>query len=168
MFYTREIDNWDNKFLLEAVFWSRSSHDEQTKCGCALVKDKTILSTGYNGFIRGANDDELPKVRPEKYPFMIHAEANAIYNCTRLGRSTLGSIAYVTGIPCGTCLQIMHQAGVEEIVFTDVSDPKMVIGDADYHKIMKMVQMRMYYVPASKLDQSHFVEASLEIAKRTI
>ncbi len=159
--------------MLEAVFWSRSSHDEQTKCGCVLVKDKTTLSTGYNGFIRGADDDELPKVRPEKYPFMIHAEANAIYNCARLGRSTIGSTAYVTGIPCGTCLQIMYQAGIEEVVFTDVSDPKMVIGDTDYHQIMKIVArsgrgMTMYYIPASKLDPSHFVEASLEIARKAI
>ena len=107
MFATRKLNRWDNKFLLEAIFWSRSSHDKQTQCGCVLVKDKTILSSGYNGFIRGVDDDSLPRYRPEKHPYMIHAEANAVYNCTRLGKSTLDATCYITGIPCLNCLQCL-------------------------------------------------------------
>lgn len=168
MYNTRQITRWDNKFLLEAIFWSRSSHDSQTKCGCVLVKDKTSLSTGYNGFIRDVVDDDLPKTRPDKYPFMIHAEANAIYNCTRLGRSTLGATAYVTAIPCGNCLQALYQCGIKEIVFSDVSNPKMVIGDGNYHRILKMVSqyVEVFYIPASSIDDADFIESSIKLAQK--
>ena len=170
MFSSKKINKWDNKFLLEAIFWSRSSHDIQTKCGCVLVKDKTPLSTGYNGFIRDVRDDSLPATRPEKYPYMIHAEANAVYNCTRLGKSTLGSSAYITAIPCGDCLQLLYQCGIKEIIFTDVSNPKCVIGNTDYNRIIKMVseKVEIFYIPASEIDDSHFVESSLELAKKKL
>ena len=70
-------DDWDNMFFATATLWSRKSHDSETQCGCVLVKNKTIIATGYNGFIRGIDDFMLPNTRPAKYPFMIHAEANA-------------------------------------------------------------------------------------------
>ena len=170
MFATRKLDKWDNKFLLEAIFWSRSSHDKQTQCGCVLVKDKTSLSSGYNGFIRDVEDDQLPRYRPEKYPYMIHAEANAIYNCTRLGRSTLDATAYVTGIPCLNCLQCLYQCGINEIVFTDFSDPKSVIGNSDYQRVLKMVskKINISYIPVDDINDSDFVESSLIIAKRRV
>lgn len=168
MFSPKKIDRWDNKFLLEAVFWSRSSHDQQTKCGCVLVKDKTALSTGYNGFVRNVDDQSLPKRRPDKYPFMIHAEANAIYNCTRLGRSTLGATAYITAIPCANCLQALYQCGIKEIVFTDVSSPKMSISEHQYQTIFRMVSnnIEISYIPASQLDESELVECCFEITRK--
>ena len=92
----REPTDWDNMFFSEAVLWSRRSHDSQTQCGCVLVKNKTVIATGYNGFMREIDDSSLPSTRPEKYPFMIHAEANAVYNCAREGKSTLGCRAYIT------------------------------------------------------------------------
>ena len=170
MFQSRKINRWDNKFLLEAIFWSRSSHDQQTKCGCVLVKDKTALSTGYNGFVRGVNDVSLPKTRPEKYPYMIHAEANAVYNCTRLGRGTLDATAYITAIPCGNCLQMLYQCGIKEIIFTDASNPKCVISNESYKNILNMISCHVdiYYIPVTNLDDSDFVECSLEIAKRKV
>jgi dCMP deaminase len=168
VFSSKKIDRWDNKFLLEATFWSRFSHDQQTKCGCVLVKDKTALSTGYNGFIRNVDDESLPKKRPNKYPFMIHAEANAIYNCTRLGRSTLGATAYITAIPCANCLQALYQCGIKEIVFTDISNPKCVITESHYKTIFGMVSdmIKINYIPASSLDESEFVDCCLEITKK--
>jgi deoxycytidylate deaminase len=170
MFSTRKINRWDNKFLLEALFWSRSSHDAQTQCGCVLVKDKTPLSSGYNGFIRDVDDSALPRHRPDKYPYMIHAEQNAIYNCTRLGRSTLGATAYITALPCGDCLQALHQCGIVEIIFTDLSAPKNLIGSHNYATIFKMVSedMTISYVPASELDETDFIECSLILADRKI
>ena len=170
MFSEKEIDKWDNKFLLEAIFWSRSSHDVQTKCGCVLVKDKTQLSTGYNGFIRDVIDGSLPCTRPEKYPYMIHAEANAIYNCSRIGRSTTGASAYITAMPCGYCLQLLYQCGIKEIIFTDVSNPKNVIGNETYGRIAKMVgnKVNIFYIPARNIDGSHFYECMLELEKKKI
>tara|TARA_Y100001973_G_C5204336_1_gene340347 strand:+ start:3404 stop:3922 length:519 start_codon:yes stop_codon:yes gene_type:complete len=170
MFESRKLTKWDNKFLLEAIFWSRSSPDQQTQCGCVLVKDKTMLSSGYNGFIRNVDDDALPKSRPEKYPYMIHAEANAIYNCTRLGRSTLGASAYVTAIPCLYCLQALYQCGIREIIFTDVSDPKCVIGNEDYHKVLKMVSetINIFYIPSNQIDDKDFIESAVMLSSKRV
>jgi dCMP deaminase len=129
--------SWDNIFLLEAKLWSSRSHDPQTQCGCVLVSpDRTVLSTGYNGFIRDINDTALPNLRPatqdqeiSKYDFMIHAEHNAILNCARNGTTTVGATAYITGPPCNWCLQYMWQAAIVKIVYSDWSNPTMIEGD---------------------------------------
>lgn len=140
---------WDKMFFSEAKLWSGKSHDSQTKCGCVLVKDKTSISTGYNGFVRDIDDNVLPRTRPEKYPFMIHAEANAIYNSVRIGRSTLGATAYVTGAPCMICLQMLYQCGVLDVKFTDVSNIKMDIFSPDYDRIMELLKdkITLSYIP---------------------
>ena len=65
MLTNRDADEWDNIFFSEAVLWSRRSHDSQTQCGCVLVKNKTSIATGYNGFMRDINDRRLPTERPE-------------------------------------------------------------------------------------------------------
>ena len=120
---------WDHIFLLEAILWSRRSHDAETQCGCVLVKNNTVISTGYNGFIRDIDDELLPNVRPHKYEFFLHAEHNAILNCAKNGVSTNLSTAYVSGHPCNWCLQYMWQSGVNKIVYTDYSQPKMCDND---------------------------------------
>lgn len=131
---------WDNMFFAEAVLWSRMSHDVQTQCGCVLVKNKSTISTGYNGFMRDIEDNIFPTTRPDKYPFMIHAEANAVYNAAREGKSTIGSRAYITAPPCISCLQMLWQCGVHEIYFTDVSSPKMGFYGENYTKVLEQVQ----------------------------
>jgi dCMP deaminase len=163
----KSLTRWDNKFLLEAAFWAKSSHDQQTKCGCVIVNEKTSLSTGYNGFVRNVDDNSLPRTRPEKYPFMIHAEANAIYNCTRLGRSTLGATAYITAIPCGSCLQMLYQCGITQIIFSDISNPKSVINNDNYKKIFDMISYNIdiFYIPKTKLDYTDFLDCNLNGGK---
>lgn len=145
-----EASKWDKVFFREAILWSFNSHDNQTKCGCVLVKDKTSLSTGYNGFIRDIDDSILPRERPDKYPFMIHAEANAVYNCVRLGRSTLGATAYITAMPCLDCLQMLYQCGVSEIKFTDSSNPKMSIYSEKYSQILDLIKDKISLVHIPK------------------
>lgn len=146
---------WNHIFLLEAYIWSFRSHDPVTKCGCILVKNHTVLSTGYNGFIRNIDDNKLPNTRPEKYDYMIHAEHNAILNCARNGISTLNSIAYITAIPCNNCLQFMWQAGVKKIVYSDFSVPKMC-SKSDFinkkERILKLMgNMEMVFIPSKKV-----------------
>lgn len=136
----KDVSKWDKMFFREAALWRQNSHDVQTQCGCVLVKDKTSISTGYNGFVRDINDDILPRERPKKYPFMIHAEANAIYNAVRLGRSTLGATAYVTAAPCIACLQMLYQCGIKEIKFTDISNIKMDIFSPEYLQIFDLIK----------------------------
>lgn len=140
---------WDTVFFNEALLWRKNSHDIQTQCGCVLVKDKTSISTGYNGFVRDINDDILPRTRPGKYPFMIHAEANAVYNAVRLGRTTMESTAYITGPPCINCLQMLYQCGVNKIKFTNVSNIKMNILSKEYHQIFLLIKdkISLYFTP---------------------
>lgn len=108
--------NWDQHYLHLAQETAKRSHDSQTQHGCILVNnDHEIITTGYNGFIRDIDDSILPNKRPDKYPFMIHAEHNAVLNAARQGRSTLGATAYITGEPCTQCLQILWQAGIHTI-----------------------------------------------------
>ena len=116
-----EREEWDHIFLREALMWSEKSHDVETQCGCVLVRDKTPLSVGYNGFVRDIDDSVLPNMRPHKYPFMLHAEWNAILNCARQGKSTLGATAYITTKPCFLCFQSLYQAGITRIVYSNMS-----------------------------------------------
>lgn len=120
---------WDHFFLCEAYLASLRSHDPQTQCGCVLTQYNNIISTGYNGFIAGIDDDVLPNLRPYKYPFMMHAEQNAIFNCAKNGISTLNATAYITVEPCNSCLQYMWQSGIVRIVYTDINNIVMLQND---------------------------------------
>lgn len=170
--------NWDTYFFSIAILSSQRSPDIHTQCGCVIVRDKTILSTGYNGFIRNALDEVLPVTRPEKYDFMIHAEHNAILNCARQGKSTLKAVAYVTGRPCLYCWQYLWQAGISKVVYTDISHPKM-IDTEEYHNKLSLLfkamcidrpfkTMDIIFVPSKHLElelSSQFL-ASKCISKR--
>lgn len=121
-----ERESWHTYFILQAFLVSTRSLDAQTQCGCIFVRDKTIIGSGYNSFVRNIRDDVLPNIRPDKYPFMIHAEHNAILNCAKNGISIDGAKAYITGQPCASCLQYMYQAGISEIWYSDYEVPHMM------------------------------------------
>lgn len=110
--------DWDKFYLEMARFIAeKRSKDNSTKCGCVIVKDKRILSTGYNGFPEGTEYDDPTKFeRPRKYFFFEHSERNAIYNAARAGVSLANSTAYVTGPPCHDCARGLIQAGIIRIV----------------------------------------------------
>lgn len=105
--------NWDEYFLAIAEVVSTRSIDPSTKHGCVLVKDRHIIGTGYNGPPRGMLDKNIPLTRPEKYPWMKHAEHNALLNRTLLDK---GFTAYITGEPCFHCLTDLYTAGCTTIV----------------------------------------------------
>lgn len=87
------------------------SHDAETKVGCVIINnDKHILSMGYNGFPSGCEDSKLPSTRPDKYPFMVHAEQNAISNI--VVKSCEPLTAYVTHRPCRICAKLLWQNNV--------------------------------------------------------
>lgn len=136
--------NWDQIFLMEAILWSQRSLDPRTKCGCVLVRNKTVLSTGYNSFVRDINDFILPMEAPLKYEFFLHAEHNAVLNCARNGISTFGATAYITGKPCHKCLQTMWQVGIKDYIYTDYSKPHMVEGE-EIQKIYELLKIAGVY-----------------------
>lgn len=111
---------WDVRFMkiadLEVAQWSK---DKSSKVGCVIVKDRRILSTGFNGMARGINDEaEERHERPEKYEWFVHAEPNGIINAAREGVSTLGADMYLNWYPCHICASYIVQAGIKR-VFAD-------------------------------------------------
>jgi dCMP deaminase len=111
--------NWDEYFINIAEQVKLKSKDNNTKIGVVLVgKNNEIVSTGYNSFPRGINDDVAERQdKPEKYFWFEHAERNCIYNAARIGVSTLGTTMYMTcGISCADCARAIISAGVEKIV----------------------------------------------------
>jgi len=108
---------WTDYFLGLARVVSQRSHDIHTKHGCVITdQNNRILGVGYNGFPRGLNDQELPITRPEKYPWMVHSERNALSNC--IVRPDNG-IAYVTGQCCNDCIIALWQEGVSTVYMID-------------------------------------------------
>ena len=104
-----------------AVAIAAQSHDVHTQVAALLVNSETLAvsADGFNGFVREANDSNLPTSRPEKYNYMIHAESNLICNAVRNGVKTDGCFLYVTMSPCVQCLRLMWQAGIKEFYFKE-------------------------------------------------
>ena len=125
--------DWDITFLEQAYNWSKRSHDAETQHRAVLTtQDRRVIATGYNGFIRGINDNILPNTRLDnKYVWLLHSENNCILDCAYQGKSAKNSIMYVTGEPCLNCYQLMYQAGVVEIVYGNRSS-NMINTDEDY------------------------------------
>lgn len=108
--------NWTNYFLGLAKVASQRSHDTQTQHGCVITDSHNrILGLGYNGFPRGLSDKYLPTTRPEKYPWMIHAERNALSNCVVRPEN---GVAYVTGQCCNDCIMALWQEGIKKVVMS--------------------------------------------------
>jgi len=119
--------NWPEYFYNIAQQVKEKSKDRNTKIGVVIVgQDNEIVSTGYNSFPRGINDDvEERQERPEKYFWFIHAELNSIINAARIGVSTLGCTMYMTcGIPCADCARSIINAGIKKIVYVDSGGSK--------------------------------------------
>ena len=110
---------WDVRFLRLAHEVAKWSKDPSTKVGCILVKDKKVISMGYNGFPAGISDD-LSRLedRSTKYEMTVHAEVNAVTNAALHGLSTAGSTAYVTFSPCSRCAAVLINAGISTVVIS--------------------------------------------------
>ena len=110
--------NWTEYFLNIAESVKLKSKDRRTQIGAVIVgKDNEIVTTGYNSFPRGINDDvEERQQRPEKYFWFEHAERNAIYNAARIGVSLKNSTIYLTsGLPCMDCARGIVNSGIKVV-----------------------------------------------------
>lgn len=110
--------DWDEYFIKIMRVVKSKSKDRSTKVGAVIVnKENIIISTGYNGFPIGANDNiEERHERPTKYLITEHAERNAIYSAAKEGRSLKNSIIYIDYYPCTDCARAIIQSGIKEIV----------------------------------------------------
>ena len=112
--------NWDSYFMGIAILSSMRSKDPNTQVGACIVNDeKRIVGVGYNGLPKGCDDKEFPWERDgeflnTKYPYVCHAELNAILNSIK---SLKDCIIYVALFPCHECTKAIIQSGIKEIVY---------------------------------------------------
>lgn len=113
--------SWDEYFMGVALLSAKRSKDPSTQVGaCVVNEDKRIIGIGYNGFPTGCSDDEFPWGKTDenrlntKYPYVVHAEPNAILNCTS---SMKNATLYVTLFPCNECAKLIIQSGIKHIVY---------------------------------------------------
>ena len=108
----------DKRYMRMAFIWSENSYCKRRKVGAILVKDKMIISDGYNGTPSGfenvcEDEDNVTK------PYVLHAEANAITKVARSNNSSEGATLYVTSSPCIECAKLIIQAGIRKVVYAD-------------------------------------------------
>ncbi len=106
----------DSRYLRMAQIWAENSYCRRRQVGALLVKDKMIISDGYNGTPVGfenicEEDDDHTK------PYVLHAEANAITKVAQSNNSSAGATLYVTTSPCIECSKLIIQAGIRRVVF---------------------------------------------------
>lgn len=112
--------SWDQYFMGVAKLSALRSKDPSTQVGaCIINTDLRIVGIGYNGLPKGADDKTFPwgsegDYLETKYPYVVHAEANAILNATQ---SLKGSKIYVTLFPCNECTKLIIQSGITEIIY---------------------------------------------------
>lgn len=108
----------DQRYLKMADIWAQNSYCKRRQVGALIVKDKMIISDGYNGTPAGFEnvcEDENNKTKP----YVLHAEANAITKVAKSGNSSDGATLYVTSSPCLECSKLIIQAGIKRVVFTE-------------------------------------------------
>jgi dCMP deaminase len=114
--------SWEEYFIAVAQLSARRSKDPSTQVGACIVNQtKRIIGIGYNGFPIGCSDDELPWSREgdlldTKYPYVCHAEMNAITNASNKPELD-GATIYVSLFPCNECAKLIVQVGIRQVVF---------------------------------------------------
>ena len=113
--------SWDEYFMGIALLSAKRSKDPSTQVGACIVNQyNKIVGIGYNGFPIGCSDDQLPwdktsdNVNDTKYPYVVHAEANAILNSTK---DLHGARIYVALFPCNECTKLLIQSGIKELIY---------------------------------------------------
>lgn len=111
--------SWDEYFMDMARAAAKRSTCPRLHVGTVLVRDKQVISTGYNGAVRGAPHctDVGCIVMQDSCIATVHAEVNAILSIAKNGNITAYSTAYITHSPCLNCYKALHQAGVKSIIY---------------------------------------------------
>lgn len=106
----------DLRYLRMARIWAENSYCERRKVGALVVKDKMIISDGYNGTPSGF-DNVCEDENNVTKPYVLHAEANAITKLARSSNNSDGSTLYVTAAPCIECSKLIIQSGIKRVVY---------------------------------------------------
>lgn len=109
-------EQFDRSYLEMAKVWAKNSYCVRRKVGALIVKDRMIISDGFNGTPAGFEnicEDENGKTKP----YVLHAEANAITKVAKSGNNSAGATLYVTDAPCVECAKLIVQAGIKRVVY---------------------------------------------------
>ena len=112
------MEKFDSRYLEMAEVWAKNSYCKRRQVGALIVKDRMIISDGYNGTPSGFEnicEDENGVTKP----YVLHAEANAITKVAKSGNSSQGSTLYVTASPCLECSKLIIQSGIKRVVYRD-------------------------------------------------
>ncbi|MBQ9661462.1 MAG: dCMP deaminase family protein [Bacteroidales bacterium] len=112
------MSKFDDKYMQMAAVWATNSYCKRRQVGALIVKDRMIISDGYNGTPSGFEnicEDENGVTKP----YVLHAEANAISKVAKSGNSSEGATLYVTASPCVECAKLIIQAGIQRVVYRD-------------------------------------------------
>lgn len=112
------MNKFDEKYLQMAAIWAQNSYCKRRQVGALIVKDRMIISDGYNGTPSGFEnvcEDENGVTKP----YVLHAEANAISKVAKSGNSAENATLYVTASPCLECAKLTIQAGIRRVVYKD-------------------------------------------------
>ena len=116
--YGEKQHQFDKRYLEMARIWAQNSYCKRRQVGALIVKEKMIISDGYNGTPAGFEnicEDDNNKTKP----FVLHAEANAITKVAKSNNSSEGATLYITTSPCMECAKLIIQAGIRRVVFCD-------------------------------------------------
>ena len=112
------MEKFDSRYLEMAEIWAHNSYCKRRQVGALIVKDRMIISDGYNGTPSGFEnicEDENGVTKP----YVLHAEANAITKVAKSGNSSEGATLYVTASPCLECSKLIIQSGIKRVVYRD-------------------------------------------------
>ncbi len=112
------MNKFDDKYMQMAAVWASNSYCKRRQVGALLVKDRMIISDGYNGTPSGFEnicEDENGVTKP----YVLHVEANAISKIAKSGNSADGATLYVTASPCMECAKLIIQSGIRRVVYRD-------------------------------------------------
>lgn len=139
-------DLLDRRYLRMARIWSENSYCGRRKVGALIVRDKMIISDGYNGTPSG-----FPNVCESSegvtLPYVLHAEANAITKVARSNNSSEGSTLYVTASPCMECSKLIIQSGIKRVVFSEL------YRITDGLELLKQAGIEIVHIPNENADE---------------
>ena len=133
--------SWKKMFVEIAKVVAQRSADPHTQVGAVLVKNNCVIGVGYNGEPKGFHFD-FDWSSPEKYPYVIHAEMNAISNANRNGVDCNGADIYLTLSPCHDCIKLLIQHGIKNVYYLkeykDIDLTKKIVENTDSIRLIKL------------------------------
>jgi len=119
--------NWDEYFMSIALLASQRSPCSRLNVGSVIVKNKRLISMGYNGYISGA--PHISRIQDNHEQSIIHSEINAISDCAKRGTNLENSTIYITHYPCINCFRSIAACGIREIIYLDDYNNNSLVGE---------------------------------------